>query len=205
MKIISKYKDYYDYVAGIYGIDPKLVLDRRTEEDIVARNEFSTGKVRFYICGKYVEGLQIRDKVYFGEKLLEFGEIDRQPSWRSGFSDGHTRVAVNLTKLKDREFHDPTGIEYFLLEPKDTDVNDKENCPILMGGRFIGYFKYPILESFNLASVFPPEEIFLMLSSWLSKKITEKELVVDSRTDTQKLESKGFDKVVSFRPKSRSR
>jgi hypothetical protein len=27
MKIISKIKDYYDYLQGIYGIDEKLVLD----------------------------------------------------------------------------------------------------------------------------------------------------------------------------------
>lgn len=29
MKIISKFKDYYDHLAGIYGEDPLLVLDRR--------------------------------------------------------------------------------------------------------------------------------------------------------------------------------
>ena len=29
MKIISKYKDYYDYLTGIYGVDDKIVLDRR--------------------------------------------------------------------------------------------------------------------------------------------------------------------------------
>ena len=29
MKIISKFKDFYDYLTGVYGVDPKLVLDRR--------------------------------------------------------------------------------------------------------------------------------------------------------------------------------
>lgn len=29
MKIISKFKDYYDYLVGIYGEDPLLVFDRR--------------------------------------------------------------------------------------------------------------------------------------------------------------------------------
>ena len=29
MKIISKYKDYYDYLSGIYGEDPLKILDRR--------------------------------------------------------------------------------------------------------------------------------------------------------------------------------
>ena len=29
MKILSKHKDYYDYLTGIHGIDPVLVYDRR--------------------------------------------------------------------------------------------------------------------------------------------------------------------------------
>ena len=29
MKIIDKKKDYYDYLSGIYGIDDKVVYDRR--------------------------------------------------------------------------------------------------------------------------------------------------------------------------------
>src|SRR5687768_13290674 len=28
MRIISKFKDYYDYLQGIYGVDEKKVLDR---------------------------------------------------------------------------------------------------------------------------------------------------------------------------------
>lgn len=28
MRILSKYKDYYDYLQGIYGIDEKKILDR---------------------------------------------------------------------------------------------------------------------------------------------------------------------------------
>ena len=31
MKIIAKVKDYYDYLKGIYGEDPKLVLNRIKE------------------------------------------------------------------------------------------------------------------------------------------------------------------------------
>lgn len=29
MKIIDNKKDYYDYVSGVYGIDPYVVYDRR--------------------------------------------------------------------------------------------------------------------------------------------------------------------------------
>ena len=33
MKIISKYKDYYDYLGGIYGRDDTLTYDRRKTEE----------------------------------------------------------------------------------------------------------------------------------------------------------------------------
>ncbi|UOP05387.1 hypothetical protein [Conchiformibius kuhniae] len=36
MKIISKYKDFYDYLVGMYGQDPVLVYDRRDGSDAAA-------------------------------------------------------------------------------------------------------------------------------------------------------------------------
>lgn len=35
MKIISKFKDYYDYLVGIYGEDPLLVFDRRNQNGTI--------------------------------------------------------------------------------------------------------------------------------------------------------------------------
>ena len=39
MKIISKVKDYYDYLSGINGIDPLVVYDRRNYVLLANRNE----------------------------------------------------------------------------------------------------------------------------------------------------------------------
>ena len=59
MKIISKYKDYYDYLQGIWGMDEKLTLDR-TEYTTTPSLKSSLSHphlsiVRFYICGWVVE------------------------------------------------------------------------------------------------------------------------------------------------------
>lgn len=35
MKIISKYKDYYDYLQGIYGVDEKKILDRTSYKPLI--------------------------------------------------------------------------------------------------------------------------------------------------------------------------
>lgn len=38
MKIIDNKKDYYDYLAGIYGIDTHVVYDRRGSESFKGTN-----------------------------------------------------------------------------------------------------------------------------------------------------------------------
>ena len=50
MKIISKYKDVYDYLTGIYGEDPLLILDRR-EFDInrISASQFYNTKIQLFI------------------------------------------------------------------------------------------------------------------------------------------------------------
>ncbi len=72
MKIISKFKDYYDYLVGVYGIDEKLILDR-TEfyptSRFVSPND---SKVTFFICGYQVDGLYRDGRFYYGGDLAQF-------------------------------------------------------------------------------------------------------------------------------------
>ena len=58
-----------------------------------------------------------------------------------------------------------------------------------------------MLSNMNLQSLFSPDQIYQLLCQWLSDRITKKENKVDNRTDIEKLLSKGFDKIESFRGK----
>lgn len=57
MKIISKYKDYYDWCQSIFGIDDNIVLDRRVDElfncENISNDSFNdvsiAGKQYFFI------------------------------------------------------------------------------------------------------------------------------------------------------------
>lgn len=52
MKIIDKYKDYYDWMVSIYGMDPKIIYDRRGSIKIDTNHNDSD----FYssqLCGQY--------------------------------------------------------------------------------------------------------------------------------------------------------
>jgi len=190
MRIISKYKDYYDYLSGIYGIDNKLILDRRTNTNSPYLSDI--GVNRLYIAGYIVEFLYIKHKFYYGESLKQFYK-----SKRNYLTSKHWK------RDYDKSIYITQGInKWIYTEPiKDKDnINIKEDCPILIDTIF-GLKKYPILSKFNLASFIVPKVIYRWLEEYLSARITDKETHLDTRNDINKLQDKGFNKKYSFRPK----
>ena len=87
MKIISKYKDYYDFLSGIYGIDEKIVLDRTVYNNspIIGFSSSYDKRIVLYIAGYIVEGVCINDKLYYGEELKQFEitKSERRRIWLS--------------------------------------------------------------------------------------------------------------------------
>lgn len=64
MKIISKFKDYYDYLIGVYGQDPLKVLDRTKyktyDKNLInvyprysVPDEIYVDDIMVYFCGDY--------------------------------------------------------------------------------------------------------------------------------------------------------
>jgi len=195
MKIISNYKDYYDYIAGIYGIDDSIVYERHHQEiksdyDYKKRSHvnhrWEKTPVRDYsncsnnqwffiaLCGKIYFVIKYDGRFYFGEEAKPLGAL-------MGLSD---RLILNK------------NIRYHLM---NTDLNEKEKCPVLhlsiTKGLPVVISKNPRLSDFNFGSFMQPLEVFTMISEFITKEAT----VLDSRTDIQKIESNGLDKVTSFR------
>lgn len=205
MKIISKYKDYYDYLSGIWGEDPKLVLDRREFE----HPEFFSHHpqvIRLYICGKIIDGFWDGDSFYFGEALSKFGEI-KDPIKRHWFYSPEYEQRVRFVSFEFTPDIPLARTERYNINVEPCDdfrgVNVKQNCPILMVNRYSrdSYYKFPILSKMNVGSILKPEVIYQMLVDWYSERNNELEKRPDNQTDIQKLISKGFDKKESFRPK----
>lgn len=77
MRIISKFKDYYDYLQGIYGVDEKLILDRTDFQHLSytpSNNQIST----FYIGEYKVQGVWINGKIHYGSDVEQFANQNRQ-------------------------------------------------------------------------------------------------------------------------------
>lgn len=203
VKILSKYKDYYDYLSGIWGVDPKLVLDRREFK----HPEFFAHHpevIQLYVCGKLIEGFWDGENFYFGEALSKFGEIKKPHSWffsraehgKGRYVEFYFQPNTNIPLARNERYQ-------ILVESVDDykKYNLAQNCPILMNNRYSrdGFYRYPILSKMNVSSILKPEVIYQMLVDWFSERNNELEKRPDNQTDVQKLVSKGFDKKHSFR------
>jgi hypothetical protein len=176
MKIISKHKDYYDHMIGIYGRDELIVYDRRLTslpEDyldryFIKKHSMSSVRYEFYICGKIYRVVLVGDKSYH--------QASDQLDWR------------------DNIFLDTN-------RNKPTNINEKFRLPVLARADFLNRDKFsiPILSGFGFASRIPPEEMYQKIYtflSWLKDNPTPE----PNQTDKEKVQSHGFDLKTSFRP-----
>ena len=196
MKILSKYKDYYDYISGIWGEDPKLILDRRKGQPkpIGEKYQFEKGqsyKITLIICGRLIEGYRYQNKIYYGEELKQFANIENS-KWNN-IKYPHITINDGLRNWYSKEYT-------YALEPVDgyNEINKKYNCPILKKNGS-DYIEYPKLEELDLASFINAETLYKWLSEYLARELDNNLEKISDLTDIQKLENKGFDKVISFR------
>lgn len=192
MKIISKYKDYYDWVVGKYGMDEKMVLDRtkgyypkvREYED---KNE--PKKYELAICGELFTVYFYKEKSYHtDEEITTLNNLLKKHGKEKLFGF-HTyswyREMYNLQWFKEMNmYHGPTL------------VNDKYGIPTLMR---IGTDSWQgiLLKEFGVGNYIPAEEMFEKVYSWIS---AQKDVTIENKqTDKEKILSHGLDYVKSFR------
>ena len=227
MKIISKYKDFYDYLSGIYGEDPLIILDRR--EGRVVKEHMSAEKIILYIGGYKIEGYNPKPnsthynngKIYWGDELKA---IDEYNSLEESYWRARTKYRVDPTR---KYYHSKHSVDWDLrandlirddatfinlnkcgsdcifrhkLMPDNNHVNDKANCPIIYKSTTTIEIKYPNLSELNLNTALKPDDVYHLIYEWLSNKKTETENHPENINDIQKLENKGFDRKFSFRP-----
>lgn len=183
MKILSKFKDYYDYLQGIYGIDTTLVLDRT---EYVSRPYIpSINSVETFIIGDYkVQGFWHKGKIYYGKEIESLG-IRIHNSYFS----------------KDADYYCLEGNDKVLKHPQllTNSPAYEYNCPILIKDWGSKYKKNPILKDYSMQKVFAPNEMWILLYEFLTKLKSNYEVVEQSNEN--KIISHGFDLKTSFRGK----
>lgn len=202
MKIISKYKDYYDYLQGIYGIDNKLILNRTKGSGKYFPT--SPGKHILVICGKVLEYVRFNDTNYFNEDIAQFNEIDGLKKWKFYFTK-KPKYLVNfgMNSKHPWNFH---KIYYPILSEDIHNIFPEiktlaKKCPIFIYNEHSKeiWNEFPCLISMGVSKQIDAKDMWIMLSEWLSNKVTENEPIVPVGDDKVRILSAGFDLKTSFR------
>ena len=189
MKIISKYKDYYDYMVHKYGVDPKVTIDR-TGGFIPNINKPDKKEVlhavQIAICGEIHSGLIDHDgNFHWGDAAIPLGEM-RASRW---FDDGKEMLYFESDWSRKEKINP---------KPVKTKLNDKHECPIIWVEKiFDDGDKWPKLADIGFPGYIEPEEMFNKIYSWVSSK--NEPDTTDTRDDKTKTLNAGFDLKKSFR------
>lgn len=205
MKIISKFKDYYDYLQGIYGMDEKIVYRRSANVP-----SFNKGAVEMY-APNFIKYPDIYKDKILSYSISVCGEVYKVVWYKGIFIHSYEEYlnlkengSINSNDENDigpSGFHDYES-KYINSRPRKSEenYNEKYNAPIvLLNISYYGSVTNSVnnirLSDFDFGKIMKPHDIYLKITEFLSKEPE----VIDTRTNEMKIESYGFDKKHSFR------
>lgn len=193
MKIISKWKDYYDYLSGIYGIDELMVYDRR---GLFSKHDTATDwryvEHKFAICNNLYTMFEYKGEFYHTyEEILQLDRLLREDRKQTVL--GYYR--------DDTPDHWSREESWWKKHNCPINVNKKFRQPLLHSTRYSSEFNdgvIPMLSSYNFHKVLSAEEIYQQIYAFISWMKDHPE-IPNKQTDLEKLDSHGFDRRKSFR------
>lgn len=121
MKIISQFKDFYDYKVAKYGLDEKLVFDRRNPVVVHEKTLIPEGKLEeddsdtlalhsvLYIGNNPVHIFGTKNKIYTHFDLVDEKSLDTSYYYYENvyfkFNDGKT-LKINTEFIRGKNFLD---------------------------------------------------------------------------------------------------
>ena len=221
MKIISKFKDFYDYKVVKYGVDEKLVYNRKTYYDYykilhiniltdengrVSVEDFNKNlkeNIKYFKHNNHNKVLIVGEKIYrYWAYYTDTKEII--------FNDGKKfEFFITFNDIWNDLFsYDRKRFLSYLNTPKDDILFNEPMILIEYVGKVdkktIRYPNsiYKITYNPNLSQMgiyFDEDFIWQSLVEFLSNKRSEKEISPEVSNEN-KILSKGFDLKTSFRP-----
>lgn len=194
MKIISKYKDFYDHLTGVYGEDPKLILDRRRSEKFIIP---ALDSILCLTLGGWNHiGISKNGKIYWGDSIGEICDLRNNKKYKRAFLPNIYMVFLN-----------GVGSTINTVPVKDKlGLNELTECPIVLSirvdqnySRGTSRFIYPNLIQLGIPSYLDASYCFLKISDWISNQISLKESQVPEASNEIKIINSGFDLKDSFR------
>lgn len=210
MKIIDNKKDYYDYLVGTWGLDEKVVYDRRGSERLwkfrsgYIEECFSTEKrwddvnegtpQERYIkaADTYYDfkGRQFGCIIIIGNRVLRF-VIDRFLR--------NDKVVIHPLWVEDKEVKrkDGPAIIVYCWSMKYYGINSISDITVTDIIKKAEAVRNPVFIGTWVPKIIPADAVWIFVYEYLSS-LNDKDFV-DTRTDKMKIESYGFDNKTSFR------
>lgn len=232
MRIISKFKDYYDNVqyANI-DTDPKLVYVRETKEvDNKLLNHFACGNIayninyRFFIdtfyvgfCGKVYPGLQLE----MFKEIKHFYSFESLISYIANFDDAKLNCQQNISnkvtkRIKNEIIEDVNKYihSYHNIEKFGEGINigvdtfEKHNTPIILIKGKWGSRKVYInsnLGMVNFGAMFDAYSCYQEIMMFLGNDLAKQIDPTTNFTDEMKRDIAGFDEWSFKKPGKNSK
>ncbi len=195
MKIISKYKDYYDYLQGEFGIDDVLTYDRRSDNIIRPLQDPPDDPFArcysFAICNQGYAVFSYNNKFYHTiDELVKLDVILKKAGKRTIFTLGYGYHKNQRKAIWDT------------FNPK-TDINKKLRKPVLVSSENSPFAKdegweIPLLREFGFARIIDPKTLFIEISNFMGW-LNDNPEIPNKQTNKEKIVSHGFDLKKSFR------
>jgi len=228
MKIISKFRDYYDGYANYSNEDVKVKVWVRKEEDIeiskyklvvLEEKKMRTslnyeagyiiiaGKVYPFVSHykdggwKWIDGIYS----YIGSKTDYFFDTKSLKEERKDYQNEKSKY-WRYDTFGDRNLNNFFNTEY----PDMTDLCIEYDTPIIAIRPESSQYKNGIktfrtcykninLKEHGLTKLFTAPEIYQIIDVFVSNVLVKDEMPISEMTDAEKIQSHGFDKKTSFR------
>lgn len=220
MKIIGKHKDYFDYLIHQYGVDEKLVLDRRGIGEWKSSSDNDrVGGYRGILVNRSSitkEPIPESYRSIIGENsyYLKYESINR---WLIVNGRGYLLIKIgaypnvyefadNTNSIESRSWGKAPYVSGTLLQEFiDLSKIVKRHTFIIQSNRrndqWEVYGDVPVLSEIKFSSIVDPQTIYLDTVNFISEHFADKEEEIVAQSSIEKLISHGFDKKTSFRHK----
>lgn len=194
MRIISKFKDYYDHISHIYGIDDRVIYTRTPFPDGTKLDTEGIRRIATYgsnvgvshrwisVCAKYY--LIREDHLKQKRELI----TEQHPDYPKYVE---RRFGLSKNWLN----HDES--------PELMRMSKDLNAPVFAIGPFGLVLEIPKLGELGFSKIIPPEQMYQGIEYFLSSKIKDSPDITPApkppMTDKERILSHGFDAKVSFR------
>lgn len=202
MYIIDKNKDFYDHHSYIYGVDKKVMFDRRGSKVISDKDIANLLFLRSYTLsrthhivveiGLYQYLLEIHNVVFEDKMYEEFKSfsIKLKEKFDKRVSVFGIPISIHCADM-------PFKFNWISGKYKRSSYENYTFDDMLKGVQKEHGIKLPIIKNTSLTKVLNSDTIWKEIQNYISSLNNDKDVMLDM-TDKQKADIHGFDKY-SFR------